>query len=176
MGWSFSCDPRDDRAAIIRELTTDPAHHKTLDFSARGNHLWTVKEYTKESGETARYILLFLLQGGGRGFGWGYKDITESMGPCETDCPLRFFDMVPEPPNDYGREWRERVRAAHVATAAKRQRIAGLAVGQTVDLAPGCKPPRVRIASVKPLRGYGDDGRLYRINPRHIAAQGSAQP
>lgn len=176
MGWSFSCNPCDDRAATIRELTTDPAHHNTLDFSARGNHLWTVKEYTKESGETARYICLFLLQGGGRGSGWGYKDITESMGPFKTDCPLRFFDMVPEPPNDYGREWRERVRAAHVQTSAKRQYIAALAVGQTVDLVPGCKPARVTVSSIKPLRGYGDDGRLYRINPRHIAAQGSAQP
>lgn len=170
MGWSFCCDPRHDRAAIIRELTTDPAHHRTVDHAAVGNHLWTVKEYTTPSGETARYICLFLLQSGGRNSGWGHKDITESMGPCAVDCPRRLLELVPDPPNEWGRQWRERVREYHEAKAAKARGMKRLAVGQTVELAPGCTPSRVTIASLKPLRGYDATGRLYRIAPRHIAA------
>jgi hypothetical protein len=37
----------------------------------------------------------------------GYESITESMGPVETDCPLFFFDIVPDVCNE---QWREDVR------------------------------------------------------------------
>lgn len=41
---------------------------------------------------------------------WIYKPIDETMGPCETDCPLSLLDLVPCPDSDYARGWRERVR------------------------------------------------------------------
>ena len=32
------------------------------------------------------------------------------MGPCESKCPLSYFDMVPCPDSDSARRWRERCR------------------------------------------------------------------
>ena len=48
-------------------------------------------------------------------YNFTYKDMDESVGPCESSCPERLLDrleeLVPEPPNEYARQWRERCRA-----------------------------------------------------------------
>lgn len=62
---------------------------------------------------------------------WFYKPIDETMGPCETDCPISLLDMVPCPDSQYAREWREAVRAEH----ANKQAInKGLKVGAHIKL------------------------------------------
>lgn len=152
------------RADIIRECL---AEGKTLAHRTVGANLWTVKEYTSGDGAPARIIVLYLLKG--HRDGWGYKPVSEDMGPCETNCPLALFTIAGPPPEGYAVEWRDRVHAARAANSAKRAAIARFTVGQKVQLVPGCKPKSVTLASLKPLRGYDDTGRLYRINPRHVA-------
>ena len=54
---------------------------------------------------------------------WGYKDLSETMGPHEAQAPLRLLDLLsPLDPEAgrYARGWREKVRAHH---AAKRDRL-----------------------------------------------------
>lgn len=44
---------------------------------------------------------------------FGYKDMDETMGPCEDDCPKRIFDLLtplPEGDEQYAHDWRARVR------------------------------------------------------------------
>ncbi len=47
-------------------------------------------------------------------YNFGYKDITETMGPTQSDCPRRILELLsdfedfPDGGNDYAREWRER--------------------------------------------------------------------
>ncbi len=151
---------------IIRECL---AERKTLAHRIVGANLWTVKEYTMADGTIGRIIVLYLLKG--HRDGWGYKPVSEDMGPYETNCPLALLTIAVPPPDGYAVEWRERVHAAHEANSAKRAAIARFTVGQKVQLVPGCKPQSVTLASLKPLRGYDDTGRLYRINPRHVAQQ-----
>lgn len=115
-----------------------------------------------------RFIALYLL-GSHRGYGRGYKAIEEGMGPVEVDCPLRFLTLSPVPNGTYSEGWRERVRSSHAERTAKRARVRQLTIGATLDLAPGCQPPRVVLTSLKPLRGRGDDGRIYRVSLRHLA-------
>ena len=50
---------------------------------------------------------------------WGYKDMEESMGPCESKCPLSYFDMVPCPDSNEARRWRERCRWDREVVALK---------------------------------------------------------
>lgn len=120
MGWTFRCDPRFKKADLVAELTSAAylgAGWSVLAHSVRGNNLWTVIE--KPDG--TRFIGLDLLRAGQRseGEGWGHKDLCESMGPSECDCPLKFLDMAPVPDGDYAAEWRERVRAYHKRKTAR---------------------------------------------------------
>ena len=51
---------------------------------------------------------------------FGYKDMDESMGPCEDECPARILDRLSDPaPNDYAVEWRAKCRARLEQRAAR---------------------------------------------------------
>jgi hypothetical protein len=160
MGWTFTQGA--SRADIIHDCTkpwdTGSATVKCLAKTTVGNNLWAVFEKTpKDGGEPERFIALFML-GSDAGYGWGYKDITEGMGPPQTSCPLSYLDMVPQVADA---EWRERVRAHHSRT---RQR---LAVGQTLKLI-DARIPHVVLTNIKPLRGEYE-GVLYRVARKFIA-------
>jgi len=163
MGWLYGWNTK---AAMLAHLLDNPGNHKTLARSIRGNNAWCVKEYEKD-GKPVRYIALFMLAGrGGGNCAWGYKDVEEGMGPSQLDCPVKFFDMVPDP-GGYATEWRARVRAELVAKAEKRKALKALAIGQTVKLRKGYSLPEVTITNVKPLRGaYG--GTTYRLRPGQL--------
>ena len=42
---------------------------------------------------------------------FGYKDLTEHMGPYEADCPARILDLLTETDNQHALDWRRRCRA-----------------------------------------------------------------
>src|SRR5205085_8215381 len=120
--------------------------------------LWTVWEITrKPGGEKERYIGLDLLGTDGEG-NWGYKDLEESMGVYEVNCPLSFLALVPQVANE---GWRERVRAHHARINQK------VVVGQTLKLV-NASIPHVLVTSVRPLRGTYLGG-TYRIPRRFLA-------
>lgn len=52
------------------------------------------------------------------GFIFGYKDMTENMGPYESDCPEAILDLLTPTDNAYAREWRQRCRANAAARRA----------------------------------------------------------
>jgi hypothetical protein len=45
------------------------------------------------------------------GYIFGYKDQSESMGPCECECPASILVLLTPTDNDYAKEWRARCRA-----------------------------------------------------------------
>lgn len=120
--------------------------------------LWTVFESAFPDGRPSeRFIVAFLMKCWDRGGDWGFKDVTESMGPYEVNCPLGYLDMVPEAPNEWGRQWRERVRAYHARQSRR------LEVGRTYALL-NCKGiTRATIVGLRPLVGDADDGGRYRL-------------
>ena len=73
-----------------------------------------------------------------RKHGFGYKDMTETMGPCECACPdriMRLLSPVEDIPNpSYAAEWRARVAARKKAAAAMRAKRASLRPGSIVTL------------------------------------------
>ena len=170
MGWLFKHGQT--RHDLIEELTAPQKNEhgrtwKTVKRAAVGNDLWAVIEHAHPDGKTERFIVLFKLAKSGDG--WGYKDIEESMGPYEHDCPISFFDLAPLADDDksYARDWRERVRQAHARRNQK------LTVGQTVKLTNG---QTVRISKLKPLLAQDTtSGRLYRI-PRKMLTLPEPEP
>ena len=131
MGWLFTQDST--KKEIVTERTTgwekalpDGTTMKNvcLRHCYRGNRfsgiLWTVWERTfqKDGSQVKapeRWIGCDLLRYQS-GYGWGYKDMEEAMGPCEVSCPLCYLEMVPVA----CAEWRQGVRSYHQRQAAKR--------------------------------------------------------
>ena len=158
MGWLFTRDATraDVIVSRIRTWETDTHTGRTLRYCLKGNVLWTVRETTdKATGIMERYIGCDLLQRE-RNYGWGYKDLCESMHPYYYSCPLAYLAIVPvacEP-------WRAAVREYH----AKQART--LTVGATYTLI-GRTIPHVEIVSLRPLRGTFN-GTLYRVSKSYI--------
>ena len=53
------------------------------------------------------------------GHQFGYKDMTETMGPCEADCPAAILDLLSPTDNQYALDWRARCRASLERRARK---------------------------------------------------------
>lgn len=123
MGWLFR--PGWDLKSMIAELCEDkswensegePVELETIDreyimSTPSIGRLWTLKETRIDGDVVSRTIVLYLCQYH-PSEGWGYKDVEETMGPVDKDCPVRLIDQAAEPPNEYAREWREQVREA----------------------------------------------------------------
>jgi hypothetical protein len=148
MGWTFPYHTN-TKKELIRDLTRDQSRDgrvsRILKKSVRGNVLYTLYEAGPE-GDTRKFIVIFLMGKHG-GDTWGYKDIDESMGPYEADCPVSYLDEADEPISDTAREWRETVRARAAKRKAKKPKK-----GETWTLV-NCRIPEVKIVSVRPLRG-----------------------
>jgi hypothetical protein len=196
MGWTFTYGQK--RAELIAERTAarewkgkDGVQIKdtVLAHCYRGGvfkgTFYAVHERTHTKGkqvETERWIEVTLMQCHTypeHGPSWGYKDMEESMGPCEVSCPLGYLEMVPEPkcapdcPKDghghvWARNWRELVRAYHAERGAATAKAKALTKGQIVQLKEGCSPRELVIVSTKPLIGESG-GRQYKFKARQLA-------
>ena len=130
MGWLYGWDTRQD---LERHLLAGGSK-QTIKHCWKGNNLWTIQEYQNSQGKAVRVIILFMCRGRNTWNrrsnkidpdGWGYKDISESMGPIYVNCPLSYLDLVPDP-GGHATQWRTRVREHHAAKKLK------LTVGQRV--------------------------------------------
>ena len=64
---------------------------------------------------------------------WGYKDMSEDMGPGYHDCPLIILKDVPCPDDKYAIEWRQAVMERHYNEIAKKAAIKNLQPGDMVE-------------------------------------------
>lgn len=136
MGWYYGWYTR---SSLIEHLTkTTDSENFTFETLAKcfiGNNMWAVMQRTNKreispDKRVVKFIVLFLIRRGGREE-WGYKDVSEDMGPCEVNCPLKYLDMAPEGALDseYATEWRESVRAYWQAKAEGRAKAATMRAG-----------------------------------------------
>jgi hypothetical protein len=137
MGWTFI--PGSRRSSVIEELVQhqnweredgSKVLRKCLTKCYKGSSfkgtLYAVFEDTVTAPDgtpdllaSHRWIFVAMMQYSKRDEGWGYKDMDESMGPCESKCPLSYFEMVPCPDNTSARRWRERCRWDREVVALK---------------------------------------------------------
>jgi hypothetical protein len=88
--------------------------------------LWAVWERTFSKDRqiicpTERWITCDLLRYQ-KDFGWGYKDLEESMHPYYYSCPLSYLELVPIDQHGGNSQWREGVQRYHALQAEKRRR------------------------------------------------------
>ena len=168
MGWLFGYDTRKELADHL--IRGNGVH--TLKHCWVGNNLWTVQEVEQNQellGRTAtRFVCLYLIKG--RNYsrdGWGYKGVSEDMGPSETSCPLSYIELVEAhekehgyAPVGYAAEWRQRVRE-RVARSKRK-----LEVGQRIRL----YGHEYVVAHVFPRGAYGIDNgsTMYRLKRSQI--------
>lgn len=124
MGWLF-CEA--DKASLVKRITYNYRDH-ILDQALVGNVLYLL---AKDGDYNT--ILVFLLAAD-TSFNnipankWGYKDMSESMGPAVKTCPKRLLDK--STCNDsYAPEWREECRALHAQKAAENKRLKAITDG-----------------------------------------------
>lgn len=91
MGWDFYCDPYWNKARVVAEMIKDNSHYKVLDHAVVGNELWRLVEIKVDELAGQRRIFRDLLKGGGKGSGWGHKDVPYHEG---VGCPQRMVDAI----------------------------------------------------------------------------------
>lgn len=64
-------------------------------------------------------------------YNYGWKSMTDTMGPGVDDAPAKVLDALTETDNEYANEWRARCRA----NLALKARTAKLAIGTTIRFA-----------------------------------------
>lgn len=179
MGWLFTDGAT--KASIVKHLTTDNEHVTTHRYSVRGNTLWAIQTAHhlegNDRGIPPKFIACYLLQSDGS-FGWGYKDMCESMGPARYDCPLSYLDEVEPPPSEFAQGWRDEVRTHHATQARRRKMFKAATVGDTVVLTESCSPNRLVLVQTG-RRFAADDpktGCRYRVPKKWIVAIGPDLP
>jgi hypothetical protein len=82
----------------------------------------------------------------------GYKDMDESMGPCESECPERILNLLTPTDYEYALAWRQRCRD-NIARK-KAFRLIKDAVIQTrpISFQDGRTRTRFKVISCRPLR------------------------
>lgn len=91
-----------------------------------GRNLWLAIR-NEEKDES--FICLYLISSHDRE--WGYKGISEGMGPNEIDCPLSLLDKTKGENHPYAIEWRKKVREFH---AHKKEIAKGIEIGEHVTV------------------------------------------
>jgi hypothetical protein len=89
---------------------------KVLRSELVGNSVYyaTVEQIILDTGEREVFALICLVAYDPRdreGYIFGYKDMTERMGPYESNCPVVILDLLTPTDHSYALQWRARCRA-----------------------------------------------------------------
>ncbi len=124
-----------------------------------------VEHIRTSDGEREVWALVCLVRYNRRdreGFIFGYKDMSESMGPSEDSCPAAVLDLLTPTDSAYALDWRARCRARLAERAAQRAKTAPRP-GDVVVLA---EPLRFRDGTshtrLQAVRIPGRRGNVYR--------------
>ena len=89
---------------------------KVLRSELVGNRVYyaAVEQIILDTGEREVFALICLVAYDPRdreGYIFGYKDMTERMGPYESNCPVAILDLLAPTDRPYALQWRARCRA-----------------------------------------------------------------
>jgi hypothetical protein len=141
MGWIYQNDPVDDPVAyLIAEFTCDGEHRslQVLDAARVGKTVYmAIKSTDKASGASYVFAAVVLISNTKKN-GFGYKDMDESMGPCQCACPERIMSLltpIADLPNPgYAAGWRDRVAARKAEQRQRRKLRQSLRIGSVVTM------------------------------------------
>lgn len=122
MGWMFlNPAPLTPKAYLDDQLTypPDPEKGRTNGLrvlqSAMVDHVYYAACQSYDADATGRtFAVICLTKSNPRardGLTFGYKDMTETMGPYNYGCPARILDLLSPTDNEYAKAWRGMCRA-----------------------------------------------------------------
>lgn len=76
------------------------------------------------------------------GYNFGYKDMDESMGPCERKCPNGILDLLTSTKSEYALKWREDCRAYNAKKRAP-DNLSKLPIGTVITYTGGNGPVKL---------------------------------
>ena len=141
MGWLYKYYPIDDPVAYLTDQYTHDGEHRTYRVMAAArvaNTVYMAVKVTEKATGNSYVLAAVILISNTRKHGFGYKDMDETVGPCECACPdriMRLLSPVTEIPNpSYAADWRARVAARKKAGAELRAKRKKLLPGSIVTL------------------------------------------
>lgn len=118
MGWTFYDAFTDLDGKVNRKLECDrlctwdneDTAGKVLKSTMKGSVYYGAYEWTNKKTNEVKNIGIVILTSSDRVHGWnfGYKDMTESMGPNYYECPKSIIDLLSPTDNEYALEWRKK--------------------------------------------------------------------
>lgn len=113
MGWT-SCHVagKIDRKEEIRKyFESEDCPTKVLKMATKGSVVYAAVEYHDQEGERVVFATVFLTQINSNDYyNFSYKDLDESAGPFESDCPASILNLLTPTDNQYANEWRKNCR------------------------------------------------------------------
>ena len=92
--------------AYLKNDMESGGYLKVLDISKKGNVVYMAVQNVEKKHIFATVTLISISDGE---FMW--KDMDETVGPCEDDCPKKILDQLSPTTSEYALEWRKRCRA-----------------------------------------------------------------
>lgn len=119
MGWLYyTLDPGvTPKQELTRMLTWEgeTSTNRPLDMHMERTVCYAaVETIIKATGERRVWAAVFLISYSSRGE-FGYKDMDEGMGPCESKCPARILDLLTPTDSEWANAWRQRCREYNAA-------------------------------------------------------------
>lgn len=119
MGWLTMRDTgrfANARAYLDDQFTYVRDEHRltVLKSSMVGSTYYAAAERIEAGGARSVFAIVcltFSRPNARDGQTFGYKDMTEHMGPCESDCPASILDLLTPIDGDWPNDWRGRCRA-----------------------------------------------------------------
>lgn len=111
MGWTSTHRPQGISNIDWFQNNYGPKHKILASSQVRGGPIYMAVQHLGDSMGGYVYGLVILTQWTRDDYNFSYKDIDESMGPNEDECPERILKLLsPIAPDDqsYARDWRER--------------------------------------------------------------------
>ena len=119
MGWLSMRDTgrfANARAYLDDQFTYARDDHRltVLKSSMVGSTYYAAAERGEAEGARSVFAIVcltFTRPNARDGYTFGYKDMTEHMGPAESDCPASILDLLTPIEGEWPNNWRDRCRA-----------------------------------------------------------------
>ena len=121
MGWTYTRKPNHlsvkdyliNHSGCLKWSTDSEYEYKVLDSAIVKLRTFyaAVERVHKTTGERVVWAAVFLLGYGRKSYddhNFGWKDLDETCGPCEAECPERILKLLTPTDNEYANEWRKR--------------------------------------------------------------------
>jgi hypothetical protein len=116
MGWYYQ--QRDKGQSNKDYFEREFPSIRILDCATVKHTFYAAAERRDSPGEVFALVILINWAPGDR-FNFGYKDMDETMGPCECECPARILDLLTPTASEWANTWRASCRAHADKMAAK---------------------------------------------------------